>query len=145
MRGSGAFPLALVVTGAMLGSVGAVGAPSVARARDDESSMHRVSFGVESFREVENDWVRAVVGITEEDPDSARVAERVNEAAQWGLAIAGKRSGVRVKSGAYRTYPIAEDGRIRRWRASQEIVIEGSDALAVGPSPTCRPGSSSAR
>ena len=132
MRSSGAIPVAHIATTAILGWVGAFGTPSLARAHEPDTSMHRVSFAVERSREVENDWVRAVVGITDEDPDAARVAERVNVAAEWGLGIAKKQEGVKVKSGAYRTYPILEEGRIRRWRASQEIVIEGSDAVAVG-------------
>jgi predicted secreted protein len=76
--------------------------------------------------------VIAVVGITDEDPDAALVAARVNESAAWALELAKKQKGVKVKSGAYHTYPISDKGRIRRWRASQEIIIEGADVVPIG-------------
>ena len=94
--------------------------------------MHRVSFQVERSAEVENDWVRAVVGVTDEDTDSAALAGRINETMAWALGVSKKHGGVEVESGNYHTYPIHDDGRIRRWRASQEIVIEGPDATPVG-------------
>ena len=128
MRGK----IALTTHVAIIGLIGSWGVTSPARAHELDTSMHRVSFAVERSRDVENDWVRAVVGITDEDPDAARVAERVNDAAEWALGVAKKQRGVAVKSGGYHTFPVSEKGRIRRWRASQEIVIEGSDVAPIG-------------
>jgi len=121
-------------TTVLIGIIAIAGSLEAKRAvaHEPDTSMHRVSFSVERSRQVENDWVRAVVGITDEDPDSALVAERVNKVMDWALGEAKKQKLVRVKSGAYRTYPISEGGRIRRWQASQEIVIEGSDVVPVG-------------
>ncbi|NQZ95314.1 MAG: SIMPL domain-containing protein [Myxococcales bacterium] len=102
------------------------------RAHEADRSMHRVSFQVEQSREVANDQVRAVIGITEEDADAAALANRVNTRMERALRKARRASGVKVESGAYRTHPVYEKGRIRRWRASQDIVLEGKDATAVG-------------
>ncbi|MCH2170370.1 SIMPL domain-containing protein [Myxococcota bacterium] len=94
--------------------------------------LHRVSFQVERSRDVANDRVRAVVGTDDEDASSAALAERINVRMTRALATARKNDSVKVESGAYRTYPVHEDGRIRRWRASQDLVLEGSDASEVG-------------
>lgn len=102
------------------------------RAHEADRSMHRVSFKVEQSREVANDQVRAVIGITDEDADAAALANRVNTRMERALRKARRASGVKVESGAYRTHPVYEKGRIRRWRASQDIVLEGKDATAVG-------------
>lgn len=89
--------------------------------------MRRVSFRVESEREVANDWLRASLAVTDEDADPARLADRVNRAMAWALERARAEKGVKVESGGYSTHPVYDDGRIRRWRASQQLWIEGRD------------------
>src|SRR3990172_7163466 len=98
-----------------------------ARAQEEAPAMHRVSFQVERSREVANDWAQAVVGATDEDADAAALADRVNKTLNWGLEAARRQSGVKVESGAYHTWPIEEKGRLRRWRAGQELLLEGAD------------------
>ena len=109
--------LALLVTGA--------------RADDAPDPMHRVSFQVERSREVTNDWMQAVVGITDEDADSSRLADRINATMTKALATAKRADGVKVKSGGYSTHPVHEKGKLRRWRASQDLILESSDVEAV--------------
>ncbi len=93
---------------------------------------NRVSFSVERSREVANDWVTAVVAKTDEDSDAARLADRVNTAVNEALAIAKQAKGVQVKSGGYSTQPVHDrDGKIARWAASQELILESSDVEAV--------------
>jgi len=87
-----------------------------------------MSFRVEASREVESDWFTARAGITVEDPDPARAAQRVNEAMKWALERARAEADVRVRSGSYQTWPVREEGRIRRWRASHEMLLESGDA-----------------
>ncbi|RMD85494.1 MAG: DUF541 domain-containing protein [Candidatus Dadabacteria bacterium] len=87
----------------------------------------RVSFAVEHSEEVGNDWMRAVAGVTDEDRDPARLAARINATMAAALARAKKVAGVQVKSGGYSTYPISRDGRLERWRASQDLVLESRD------------------
>jgi predicted secreted protein len=93
--------------------------------------MHRVSFQVERSREVTNDWISAVVGVTDEDADSARLAERINTTMTRALAKAKSADGVRVKSGGYSTHPVHQDGKLRRWRGSQDLILESDDVKAV--------------
>jgi predicted secreted protein len=90
-----------------------------------------VSFNVESVREVPNDWIRAVVGVTEEDADPAQAADRVNRTMSWALEKARAEARVKASSGGYHTQPVYHEGKLRRWRASQELVLEGGDADAM--------------
>jgi predicted secreted protein len=106
-------------------------APAPARADEPHEPGHRVSFRVESAREVPNDWIRAVVGALEEDADPARAAERVNRTMAWALEQARAESRVKARSGGYRTEPVTEEGKVRRWRASQDLALEGSDSAAM--------------
>lgn len=102
------------------------------RADETQAATDRVSFRVERSREVANDWARAVVGLSAEDADSAALAQRVNETMTWALGVARAADGVEVKSGGYHTSPVYDQGKLRRWRASQELILEGRDAGAIG-------------
>jgi predicted secreted protein len=93
--------------------------------------QHRVRFQVESTREVANDWITAIVGITAEDANPAALADRVNRDMSWALEQARSESRVKAKSGGYSTFPIHEEGRLRRWNANQQLVLEGSDVAAM--------------
>jgi predicted secreted protein len=93
--------------------------------------MNRVSFQVETSREVVNDRVQAVIGVTDEDADSAILADRINTKMSRALAVAKAATGVRVQSGGYSTHPIHQDGKLRRWRASQDLVLESTDIDAI--------------
>jgi len=103
----------------------------IAQANDAPDPMNRVSFQVESSREVTNDWIQAVVGITDEDTDSARLANRINTVMRKALAVAKTSPKLQVKSGGYSTHPIHQDGKLRRWRASQDLILESADVEAV--------------
>lgn len=104
-----------------------------ARAADPAPPMRRVEFGVQSSREVANDWVRASVGVTDEDEDSAKLAERVNQAMAWALERARASAGIQARSGGYSTFPVDDPkrGERRFWRASQELLLEGPDPRAM--------------
>jgi predicted secreted protein len=105
--------------------------PALADDCNDCGPQHRARFSVESTRDVENDWITAVVGITAEDTDPAKLADRINTEMAWALETAKAESRVKAKSGGYSTYPIHEDGRLRRWQASQQLILEGSDTQAL--------------
>lgn len=109
----------------------AAGAAAPALADDAAEPGRRVSFAVEAAREVPNDWMRAVVGVTEEDADPAQAADRVNRAMTWALEQARGETRVKARSGGYHTQPVYHEGKLRRWRASQDLVLEGSDADAM--------------
>ncbi len=109
-----------------------LGIPAGVAAHDEEAkALRRVGFQVERSRQVENDWLRASVVAQAEDADAAAVAERVNQAMRWALEQGRKESSLKLQTTGYQTWPIQEDGRIRRWQASQQLRIEGSDAAAL--------------
>lgn len=119
---------------AFLLALGLFGATGAARADgcDRCGPQHRVRFQVESTRDVDNDWITGVVGVTAEDANPAALADRINKDMAWALEQARAEAKVKAKSGGYSTYPIHdEQGRIRRWRASQQLVLEGSDSAAM--------------
>ncbi len=98
---------------------------------EEQEAGNRVSFQVEAAREVPNDWVHAMMGIQAEDADPAALADRVNQAMRWGLERAKADARVKVRSGGYQTHPVHEQGRLRRWRATQDLILESADAEAV--------------
>jgi predicted secreted protein len=114
---------------ALIALFGAAG--TAAHGADAPDPMNRVSFQVESSRDVSNDWIQAVVGITDEGVDSAQLANRINTTMTRAMAVAKAAPGVRVKSRGYSTHPIHQDGKFRRWRASQDLVLESADVDAV--------------
>lgn len=103
--------------------------PSAALAEEEE--LHRVEFNVRVEREAQNDLVQAVMAVEKENVDPARLAQDVNQAMAGALRDAKAQPAVRVRSGNYRTYPVHEQRRIARWRAEQELILEGEDAEAV--------------
>lgn len=107
-------------------------APACAAA-DEGDTYNRVSFGVDSARDVENDWATAVIGVTHEDTDPARLADRINQDVQWGLKRAKSEQAVQVRTGGYRTHPVSDpkQNRLRRWRGGQDLVIESGDPKAL--------------
>lgn len=106
---------------------------SGAATADAPDPRNRVNFAVQRAREVANDQVTATIGVTHEDADPAKLADRINRDMSWALEIARSRTAVKVKSGGYQTQPIhdREKGRVRHWRGSQDIVLESTDTQAV--------------
>jgi predicted secreted protein len=121
---------ALLWSCALLGLAAA--APS-ARAQDEPAAtpMRRVEFQVERSREVANDLATALMRVTHDDVDPARLAERVNGDARWASELASRQRGIALESGAYYTSPIREKERITGWTASQELVFTASDTAQL--------------
>ncbi|MGH0030615.1 MAG: SIMPL domain-containing protein [Myxococcota bacterium] len=105
--------------------------PPPASADEGDEARQRVRFRVESAREVPNDWIVAVVGIDAEDVDPAALADTVNRSMGWALEQARAEKRVESKSGGYHTQPVYEKGKLRRWRARQDLILEGADADAI--------------
>ena len=96
-------------------------------AHAEEIVRNRVSFQVETRREVANDWATARFAVQAEGKDLARIAQTVNTRMAGALARARKTKGIELRSGAYVTQPVYEDGRVVRWRARQEFRAETRD------------------
>ncbi|MEW6332257.1 MAG: SIMPL domain-containing protein [Pseudomonadota bacterium] len=103
-----------------------------ASAADDAPRYNQVHFQVERSRPVDNDRMHAVLSYTAEDDDAARLADQVNRAMDDALRTAKARPKVEVRTGSYRTWPVYDKNRIRRWRATQELLLEGADFAELG-------------
>jgi predicted secreted protein len=72
-----------------------------------------------------------VLRVHAEDPDPAALANRVNRAMSAALQRARGRDQISVQTGAYQTYPVHEKERLLTWRASQDLIVRGSDFSRV--------------
>jgi len=87
----------------------------------------QISFQVEAGREVDNDRVLALLTVTGENPDPARLASHINETMSWALAQLGDKQRIKPRSGTYQVYPVYADKKIKRWRGRQELQLESGD------------------
>lgn len=112
-------------------------APDVARAQQcphhggHAGPSNRASFQVEAVREIANDWATARLRVQAEGKRAADVAGEVNTAMTAALGRARKARDVEVSSGSYTTHPVYDDGRVVRWRASQDLRLEAADTDAL--------------
>lgn len=98
-----------------------------ALAADAAPRYNQIHFQVERSRAVDNDRMQAVLSVTAEDADAARLADQINRTMDWAVKTAKTRRGIEVHSGNYRTYPVYSKDKIQRWRAAQELILEGMD------------------
>lgn len=94
---------------------------------DEDPVTDQVSFQVDVERQVENDWVTALLTVDAEDRDAARLADRVNQSMAWARERSRGEKAVRSRSGTYQTSPVYDDRKIVRWRARQELYLESAD------------------
>lgn len=99
-------------------------------AEEQSGGEQIAAFEVQAIREVPNDWATARLSVQSEGKQPSEVAEEVNAAMKTALQRAKRARGVRVRTGGYSTYPVYDEGRVVRWRASQEIVVESGDTDA---------------
>lgn len=92
-----------------------------------DSPRNRASFQVEAVREIANDWATARLTVLAEGKDPALVASQVNKAMTEAVAKSKREKKVEVRTGAYVTQPMYDDGRIVRWQARQELRLESAD------------------
>lgn len=87
----------------------------------------RVNLQGQASVEVENDLMRAVLFTEAEDISPTALAEQVNRVVSEATKTAKAQSGVKVKTGAYNTYPIYNKSKIVRWRARSDLLLESTD------------------
>lgn len=103
----------------------------VAESNASNEARNRVSFRVEVQRQAENDRLEAVLVASAEEADPAECARTVNSAMAWALEQARGNADVTVATTGYHTQPVYEDGKIRRWRAQQQLSLTSADTEAV--------------
>jgi predicted secreted protein len=91
----------------------------------------RVQLDARASMEVDNDSMRATLFTEIEESGASRAADRVNRASREAIEALKGFSGLRIRSAGYRTFPVSEKGRIVRWRARAEVVVEGEDFARV--------------
>ena len=101
-------------------------------AADETARYNQVHFQVERSRPVENDRMQAVLSLTAEDDNAARLADHINRSMLAALKTAKARPKVEARSGSYRTYPVYNKEKIQRWRATQELLLDSSDFAELG-------------
>ena len=95
-----------------------------------------VHFDANASQLAENDSMRATLFVEVQDSTPNAASARVTRAANAALHELGKDAALHVRTGAYRTYPVSDQGTIKAWRARSELVIESdqidrvSDAIA---------------
>ena len=104
---------------------------SCAHANGTDLSNTRIQLDAHASAEVDNDIMRAVLHAEMEDLDSAKLADRLNRTVNQAIGALKQQTGLRVRSGAYNTWPVTEKNRIVRWRARAEVIVEGEDFQQV--------------
>ncbi len=116
-------PTHAAILSAALALAAPLGLALPACADDTPEPMRRIAFQVERTSQVDNDRVTAIMRVTHDDVDPARLAGRVNADMSWALERARAVEQVEVRSGQYRTNPVRERQRITGWTASQELIL----------------------
>lgn len=101
-------------------------------AADVAPRYNQIHFQVERTRAVENDRMHATLSVTAEDDSAARLADQINRTMDWALKTAKTKPKIETRSSGYRTHPVHDKDKIRRWRATQELILEGSDFVELG-------------
>lgn len=103
-----------------------------ASAAEETPRYNHIHFQVERNRAVDNDRMHAVLSTTAEDDNAARLADQINRTMDWALKTAKTKTKIEVRTGGYRTHPVYDKDKIRRWRATQELILEASDFAELG-------------
>ena len=90
----------------------------------DEDAYTKIEFDAKASQLVENDSMRAGLFVEVQDSTPSAAAAKVTQVANDALKALRQDPDLRVRTGAYRTRPISDKGKITGWRARSEIIIE---------------------
>jgi len=93
-----------------------------------DSAYTKIQFDASASQLVENDSMRATLFVEVQDRTPNGASSQVTRAANEALRVLRKDTQLRVRTGAYRTYPVSDRGKIIGWRARNEVIVE-SDKL----------------
>lgn len=91
----------------------------------------KVQFDANASQLAENDSMRATLFVEVQDSTADGASAQVTRTANEALRVLEKDPNVRVRTGAYRTYPVTDKGTIKTWRARSELIIESDQADRV--------------
>ena len=93
-----------------------------------ESAYTKVQFDANASQLVENDSMRATLFVEVQDSTPNGASRQVTQTTNEALRVLREDADLRLRTGAYRTYPVSNKGEIKGWRARSELIIE-SDKL----------------
>lgn len=105
---------------------------SSAWAVDEVLRYNQIQFQVERSRPVDNDRMQATLNVTAEDGNATRLADQINRNMDWALKTVKTYPKVQSRTASYQTYPVYDKDRVQRWRATQELLLEGVDFAQLG-------------
>lgn len=105
---------------------------NTAWAAEEAPRYNQIHFQVERSRPVGNDRMHATLNVTAEDSNASRLADQINRTMDWALKSAKVYAKVETRTGGYQTYPVYDKEKIQRWRASQELLLEGAEFAQMG-------------
>lgn len=105
---------------------------STAWAAEETLRYNQIHFQVERSRPVDNDRMQATLNVTGEDANTARLADQINRSMDWALKTAKAYPKVQSRTASYQTHPVYDKDKIQRWRATQELLLEGADFSQLG-------------
>lgn len=95
----------------------------------EDTPYNRVSFTVSAEKSVENDVLTAILYASQTGQDTTALADTVNNAISWGMAIARQEEEtVDSRTLGYTTNPIYKNGRIDGWQVRQSIELKSKDS-----------------
>jgi predicted secreted protein len=103
-----------------------------AAAAESDLQYNQIRFQVAASESVANDRMQAVLSVQDEDDDAAKLADRINKTMAWALDQSKGQNGIDVRSGGYSTQPVYNENALSGWRASQQLILEGSDFSQIG-------------
>ena len=101
-------------------------------AAEEALSYNQIHFQVERSRPVDNDRMQATLNVTGEDGNAARLADQINRNMDWALKTAKAYPKVQSRTASYQTHPVYDKDKIQRWRATQELLLEGAEFAQLG-------------
>ncbi|HRJ52739.1 MAG TPA: SIMPL domain-containing protein [Candidatus Thiothrix moscowensis] len=104
---------------------------NAAHAEESKPVYDRVAFSVNAAKEVPNDVLSAVLYAEQQGQDTVAMADAVNQAITWAMAIAKQESAVESRTLNYTTNPVYADGRISGWQVRQSIQLKSKDSKVL--------------
>lgn len=103
----------------------------VARAEGDDPLFNVVRLDAQVEREIPNDEMAVLLVAEDEGADTAKLAEKINEAMSWALDVAQRGKDIRARTRNYQTYPLYNRNVVAGWRASQELELRSENIAAL--------------
>lgn len=101
-------------------------------AAEQAPRYNEIHFQTERSRPVDNDRMQATLNASAEDGNATRLADQINRTMDWALKSAKTYPKVQSRTASYQTHPVYDKAKIQRWRATQELALEGADFAQLG-------------